>query len=121
MTIQAFGMPSSRASALPSSTIASGDSTKDTTLALSGTAEAGASVVVFDGATSLGNATLTGTQWTYTTSARSDGLHTFTAQITDAVGNTATTAASAATTSASSTGATATSSATTRRAGRTRR
>jgi methionine-rich copper-binding protein CopC len=79
-------------------TIASGGSTKDATLALSGTAEAGSSVEIFDGAVSLGMAALSGTDWTFTTNALNDAQHSFTARITDAAGNVQMTSAVTATT-----------------------
>ncbi len=63
------------------------DVTSDATPTLSGTAEAGSSVEVFDGGTSLGTTTATGGAWSFTTAARSDGPHSFTAQSTDTAGN----------------------------------
>ena len=63
--------------------------TNDNTLALSGTAEAGSIVKVYDGATLLGSATANGSgAWTYTTAALANGGHSFTATATDAAGNT---------------------------------
>ncbi|MDD5298624.1 MAG: Ig-like domain-containing protein, partial [Rhodocyclaceae bacterium] len=62
-------------------TIASGGLTKDNTLALSGTvsdANGVASVHVFDGATDLGAATVSGGNWSFTTAALSDAGHSFT-------------------------------------------
>ncbi|MES2295937.1 MAG: Ig-like domain-containing protein [Pseudomonadota bacterium] len=79
------------------STIGSGAATRDATLDLSGSAEAGSTVTIFDGATSLGNATLSGTSWSYTTPTLSNGAHSLSARVTDALGNVATTAAVAAT------------------------
>src|SRR5205085_1700300 len=82
------------------STISSGGLTKDTTLALSGTvsdANGVSSVEIFDGATSLGNATLGVGTWSFTTAALSDASHSFTAKATDNAGNVTTTSAVTAT------------------------
>ncbi len=63
--------------------------TNDNTLTLTGTAEANATVKVYDGATLLGTATANGTgAWSYTTAALSNGTHSLTATATDAAGNT---------------------------------
>ncbi len=63
--------------------------TNDNTLTLTGTAEANATVKVFDGATLLGTATANGTgAWTYTTGTLTNGAHSLTATATDAAGNT---------------------------------
>lgn len=63
--------------------ITAGNSTDDTTPTLAGTVSvalaAGESVVVYDGVTKLG----TGTNWTYTPSALSDGAHSFVARVED--------------------------------------
>ena len=54
-----------------------------------GTAEAGSTVTIFDGATLLGTATLAGTNWTFaTTVTLIDGTHIFSAQAADVAGNT---------------------------------
>ncbi len=67
----------------------SGQSTDDTTLALSGTLSAplntGDAVFVYDGATKLGAAMVTGTIWTYTTDALGFGAHDLTARVENAV------------------------------------
>src|SRR5205085_1779986 len=55
-----------------------------------GTAEAGSTVTIFDGASSVGQAVATGGNYTITTSALSDGNHTLTATATDLAGNTGT-------------------------------
>ena len=69
--------------------------TNDNTLTLTGTAEANATVKVYDGATLLGTATANGSgAWSYTTAALANGAHSFTATATDVAGNTS--AASAA-------------------------
>ncbi len=57
-------------------------------VALSGTAEAGSTVKVYEGATLMGNATASGSgAWSYTTAALADGSHNLTATATDAAGN----------------------------------
>ena len=81
-------------------TIASGGVTKDTTLGLSGTVSdtnGVSSVHVFDGSTDLGAATVSGGNWSLTTTALSEGSHSFTAVATDTAGNTTTTSAVTAT------------------------
>ncbi len=63
--------------------------TNDNTLTLTGTAEANATVKVYDGATLLGTATSNGTgDWSYTTGTLNNGAHSLTATATDAAGNT---------------------------------
>ena len=63
--------------------------TNDNTLTLTGTAEANATVKVFDGATLLGSAVANGSgAWSYTTAALASGAHSLTATATDAAGNT---------------------------------
>ena len=58
-------------------------------LTLTGTAEANATVKVFDGATLLGSVTANGSgAWSYTTAALANGAHSLTATATDAAGNT---------------------------------
>ena len=61
--------------------------TSDNTLTLSGTAEAGTSVRLFDGLTDVGSATATGGAWSITTAALGDGPHSLTAKARDAAGN----------------------------------
>ena len=81
-------------------TITSLGTTKDNTLALSGTlsvAKGFSSVQVYDGATLLGPATVSSGNWSYTTAALLDGSHSFTAKATDTAGNTTTTFAVTAT------------------------
>lgn len=65
-----------------------GDSvTADTTLTLTGAAEAGSTVTIFDGATELGTATAdAGGNWSFITAALADGAHDFTATATNAGG-----------------------------------
>ncbi len=63
--------------------------TNDNTLTLTGTAEAGSTVKVYDGTTLLGSAIANGSgAWTYTTAALANGAHSLTATATDAAGNT---------------------------------
>jgi Bacterial Ig-like domain len=79
-------------------TLTNGSSTDDTTPTLAGTISAalgaGEVVAIYDGATKLGNATVTTTSWTYTPTALAAGSHSFTAK----VENSATGAAGAAST-----------------------
>jgi subtilisin-like proprotein convertase family protein len=68
--------------------VAPGGRTNDTVLVLSGTAEAGSTVEIFDGGNSLGQATLGGTSWTFTTATLANGAtYSFRARATDAAGN----------------------------------
>jgi hypothetical protein len=67
--------------------IASGGTTTDHTLGLSGTAEAGSKVQIFDGSVYLGDAILNGKSWTFSTPQLADGNHDFSARIVDAAGN----------------------------------
>jgi hypothetical protein len=63
--------------------------TNDNTLTLTGTAEAGSTVKLYDGATLLGSALASGTgAWNYTTAALANGGYSLTATATDAAGNT---------------------------------
>jgi hypothetical protein len=62
--------------------------TNDTTPTLTGTAEAGSTVRIYDGVTQVGSGTATGGNWSITTSALTSGAHTLTATATDAAGNT---------------------------------
>ena len=55
---------------------------------LSGTAEAGATVEIFEGTTSRGTTVATGGTWSKTLTGVTDGAHTYTAKATDAAGNT---------------------------------
>ncbi|ADU70507.1 Ig-like domain repeat protein [Pantoea sp. At-9b] len=72
----------------PNVTIPSGGSTNDNTPTLSGTAEAGAVVTIYDGSTVLGSVTAgTGGAWSYTTSTLSNGTHPLSVTVKDAAGN----------------------------------
>jgi hypothetical protein len=62
--------------------------TKDATLGFSGTAKAGSLVQVYDGSVLLGNAVLTGTNWSFTSGALKDGQHSFQFKITKGVDTT---------------------------------
>ena len=56
-------------------------------MTLTGTAEANATVKVFDGTTLLGSAVANGSgAWTYTTAALANGAHSLTATASDAAG-----------------------------------
>ena len=58
-------------------------------ITLTGTAEAGNTVTIFDGTTQLGTATVNSSgAWAFTTGTLADGFHTFTASAADAAGNT---------------------------------
>jgi hypothetical protein len=63
--------------------------TNITQLTITGTAEAGSTVKLFDGGTQLGSATAAGGgAWTITTSTLSQGVHMLTAKATDSAGST---------------------------------
>ena len=70
--------------------LATGDTTDDTTPELAGTLSAalisGQVLAIYDGATKLGEATVIGTDWTYTPSALPVGRHSFTARVENSVG-----------------------------------
>ncbi len=67
---------------------ATGDGlTSDATLTLTGTAEAGALIVVKEGGVTVGMVTATGGAWAVTTAALPDGSHTFAVTATDLAGN----------------------------------
>ncbi|WP_202307755.1 Ig-like domain-containing protein [Dryocola clanedunensis] len=68
--------------------IHSGATTDDTAPLLQGQAEAGSVVKVYDNGAVMGSTTANSSgSWSYTTPARSEGKHTFTATATDAAGN----------------------------------
>ncbi len=68
--------------------------THDTTPTLTGTAEAGATVEILDGASSLGTAVADSSgAWTFTTAALASGAHSFTGTATDTAGNVGATSA----------------------------
>ena len=69
--------------------VADNGATNDTTLTLTGTAEGGSTVTIYDtdGTTVLGTGVATGGTYTITTSVLSQGIHTLTAKATDAAGN----------------------------------
>ncbi|WP_288486053.1 Ig-like domain-containing protein, partial [uncultured Novosphingobium sp.] len=69
-------------------TVVSGGMTNDPTLTLAGTAEADATIRVFDGTTLLGTVLADATgNWTFTTPALPEGAHSLTITATDAAGN----------------------------------
>ncbi|MCW7541882.1 Ig-like domain-containing protein, partial [Aquabacterium sp. A7-Y] len=68
--------------------LSSGARTNDTSLALSGSCEAGATVHVYDGQSLLGTASVSGTTWTYTATVANGTTHHFKVTATDAAGNT---------------------------------
>jgi len=61
--------------------------TKATTPTITGSADAGSMVTVFDGATQIGTAVATGGSWSFVAPALSNGTHAITATATDAAGN----------------------------------
>ncbi|QLA69550.1 BapA prefix-like domain-containing protein [Enterobacter pasteurii] len=68
--------------------IASGGLTNDARPTLTGTAEAGATITIFDNGVQIGTAVATGGAWTFTPSTPlADGPHNLTFSATDAVGN----------------------------------
>lgn len=71
----------------PVITTASG-TTADNTPTIDGTTENGPTVEIFDGIISLGFATVTGTDWTFTSPLLSDATHSITAKATDSALNT---------------------------------
>ncbi|MGF7178173.1 Ig-like domain-containing protein [Azospirillum doebereinerae] len=62
--------------------------TNITTQTVTGTAEAGATVILYDGATALGTQVATGGVWTIGTGTLAEGGHTLTARAIDVAGNT---------------------------------
>lgn len=69
----------------------SGMRTKDNAVTLTGTAEAGSIVEIFDGATSLGKTAADADgSWMFTTAPLADGVHDFTATAMDVLGMTST-------------------------------
>ncbi|PTM33952.1 adhesin [Enterobacter cloacae] len=68
--------------------VANGGFTNDAQPTITGTAEAGSTVKIFDNGVQIGSVTATGGAWSYTPSpALSNGAHTLTFTATDAVGN----------------------------------
>jgi predicted secreted protein len=61
--------------------------TNDTTTSFSGTADAGTTVKLYDGATEIGSVTASGGAWTIPVAGLAKGSHTITAQAFDAAGN----------------------------------
>jgi methionine-rich copper-binding protein CopC len=69
-------------------TLINGARTDDTSLALTGTCEAGSTVNVYNGAILLGAATVSGTTWSYTATLVNGATYQFNEKETDAAGNT---------------------------------
>ncbi|MBJ7537303.1 Ig-like domain-containing protein, partial [Marinomonas transparens] len=67
--------------------LTSGDTTDDTNLRLSGTVTAGLAVTIYDGNVELGEATVTGTDWTYHAALASGGSYYLNIKATDSTGN----------------------------------
>ncbi|MEB3276099.1 MAG: Ig-like domain-containing protein [Cyanobacteriota bacterium] len=71
--------------------LASGAFTDDTQLVLSGTLSAGLAagetVRIYNSSTYLGNATVSGSSWTFTTATLAEGAYSFTARVADSAGN----------------------------------
>ncbi|MGA1940680.1 immunoglobulin-like domain-containing protein [Arcobacter sp. YIC-310] len=65
----------------------SGSTTDDSSLVLSGTNEAGSTVKVYNGSSLIGNATVTGTTWTYTATIADGTTYQFNIKETDTAGN----------------------------------
>jgi hypothetical protein len=73
----------------PDSNVSGDGVTSANQLTLTGTAEAGATVKIYDGATLIKTLTANGSgAWSFTTDALSNAIHSFTATATDAAGNT---------------------------------
>ena len=68
--------------------LTSGDTTDDTALILSGTNEAGSSVKIYNSTTELGNATVSGTSWSYTATIVDGTTYQLNVKETDLAGNT---------------------------------
>jgi hypothetical protein len=67
--------------------LVSGARTDDTSLLLSGTTESGSTVKVYNGLVLLGNATVSGTSWTYSATVANGTTYQFNATATDVAGN----------------------------------
>ncbi|ORM94757.1 Ig-like domain-containing protein [Pantoea cypripedii] len=75
-------------SVTPNVTVPSGGYTRDTTPVLTGTAEVGSRVTIYDGATILGSVTVgAGGTWSFTTAVLANGSHPLSVTVTDAAGN----------------------------------
>ncbi len=75
----------------PDSGVVGDGITSNTTPVLSGSAEAGSTIKIYDGSTLLGSVTANASgAWSYTTPALSNGGHNFTVTATDAAGNVST-------------------------------
>ncbi|WP_058969107.1 Ig-like domain-containing protein [Type-D symbiont of Plautia stali] len=72
----------------PDLTVPNGGSTNDTTPVLSGTAEAGALIRIYQNNVEVGSTVATGGNWSYTSALLAEGTYNFTVRATDAAGNT---------------------------------
>jgi hypothetical protein len=73
----------------PGAPVITGDTVVNDTVQVSGTAEAGSTIKLYDGSTLLGTTHVASDgDWSFTTSALSPGAHAFAASATDAAGNT---------------------------------
>ena len=82
------------ASFSPDSNVVGDGITNANKITLSGTAAAGSTVQLFDGATQIGTATANGSgAWSFTTATLIDGSHAFTAKAVDVAGNVSTASA----------------------------
>ncbi|MCA1178232.1 Ig-like domain-containing protein [Pantoea rwandensis] len=79
-------------SVAPTGTVANGGSTRDTTPVLSGVAERGGIVTIYDGATLLGSVVANATTgaWSFTTATLVNGSHPISVTVTDTAGNVST-------------------------------
>ncbi|CAG36834.1 Ig-like domain-containing protein [Desulfotalea psychrophila] len=67
--------------------LSSGDTTDDTVLALSGSCEAGSTIKVYSGTTELGDATVSGSSWSYSATIADGTTYQLKVKETDAAGN----------------------------------
>ncbi|MGK3111585.1 Ig-like domain-containing protein [Candidatus Pantoea formicae] len=72
----------------PDLAVPNGGSTNDTTPVLSGTAEAGALIRIYQNNVEVGSTVATGGTWSYTSAQLGEGTYNFTVRATDAAGNT---------------------------------
>lgn len=70
--------------------LSSGATTDDTSLAMIGTCESGSTVAIYNGATLLGNATVSNTSWSYTATVTNGSTYQLNAKETDKAGNAST-------------------------------
>jgi hypothetical protein len=90
VTIDTIALPAPTAPdllAASDSGVSTDNITSDTTPTFTGTADIGARVILYDGATAVGNGVATDGTWTITASALPNGIHTITAKTEDLAGN----------------------------------